>query len=336
MLEWLTSERRNIAKGCFIGGAVFTLLAILINPRIWYLAAPAGFMAGYMAYNFRSVLRAVPEAASAAWHAAAEMMVGLAGEANEFFGKPHHFLYSSIFISSLAAVLSAVLSWDFIISLISTKGIMAFSYPASYILYWLVMGLIVVVTVFFFVSVLVHILVFSFAFAGCRVAEKSYWYPFLDRMTLDRRRGKLQAEGLREVPITYLNLARWFLKGLGLFILLFIWHAPKRVMLFFVSLFVFLFRFEFTFLVYLFDLIHCRQRVVCGIDGTLGGIAAYFLMVQPGMHWWQAVFAVVVGGFIGAGIGLLNWELVSVRWREVAGTVPRLGTQALKFRWVRN
>jgi len=52
----------KIGIACFIGGAVGTAVAIAGTPALWWLGLLAGFCGGYISYEFREVLRAIPTA----------------------------------------------------------------------------------------------------------------------------------------------------------------------------------------------------------------------------------------------------------------------------------
>ena len=66
-------------------------------------------------------------------------------------------------------------------------------------------------------------------------------------------------------------------------------------------------RFTRTAFVY----IHSQRRVLCAIDGTIGGAAAYLWLAEPHMTVAAQLALVGFGGFLGTGCGVLNWEVVS-------------------------
>lgn len=59
-----------------------------------------------------------------------------------------------------------------------------------------------------------------------------------------------------------------------------------------------------------FITIHSDERLLCGTDGALGGAIAYHLFNG-------ALWVVLTGGVLGALIGLLNYQLVSVHWLKL-------------------
>jgi hypothetical protein len=108
------------------------------------------------------------------------------------------------------------------------------------------------------------------------------------------------------IMIKYLNPVM-FLAGWPLWM---VCQVPKLV------------RFLLRFFWYFLKIIHHFRRVLCAVDGTLGGLAAYFLFASPGMPLISMMLLVIFGGFLGAGMGILNWNLISVRWLKVHEAAP--------------
>ena len=75
----------KIGLACFIGGITTTGIALLVAPAFWWLGLIAGFPAGYLAYEFREVVRAVPPA----FKASAEAMGVFGGVFRIWVAKPH-------------------------------------------------------------------------------------------------------------------------------------------------------------------------------------------------------------------------------------------------------
>ena len=64
----------------------------------------------------------------------------------------------------------------------------------------------------------------------------------------------------------------------------------------------------------LFKLIHSEKRLLCGIDAGLGTTVAYFLSLNfVPLTTATFIFFVICGGILGAGFGIINYELVSKR-----------------------
>jgi hypothetical protein len=68
---------------------------------------------------------------------------------------------------------------------------------------------------------------------------------------------------------------------------------------------------------YLFRLIHSEKRVLCAIDGTLGGAVSYIWLASATMTLVEQAMLVLFGGLLGAAIGVVNWELISKRIFQV-------------------
>ena len=117
-------------------------------------------------------------------------------------------------------------------------------------------------------------------------------------------------------PITYGRAIYSLIRGAGRIAFCLIWTLWKRMFIGIARAFVFAGR----FLGHLFIFIHSSECVLCAIDGTLGGMAA-FLWLAPSAETLTAKAAVVVfGGLLGTGWGALNYEIVSMRWLHL---VPR-------------
>jgi hypothetical protein len=149
-----------------------------------------------------------------------------------------------------------------------------------------------------------------FAFIGARAGEKCYWWPFImpdDKAHLDAVH--LENCGYRQMPLTYGNVARWIAKGIGVTLLFFVWTMWKYL---FIGLATAL-RIVGSFLWNLFLLIHRYERVLCAIDGTLGGVTVYLFLISPQRSFLQNGDVVLLGMVLGAGFGVVNYEVLSKR-----------------------
>jgi hypothetical protein len=68
-------------------------------------------------------------------------------------------------------------------------------------------------------------------------------------------------------------------------------------------------KFGCTFLWRVFVLIHSRERTICAVDSAVGSIIAY--------SFGYGLAGLLVGATAGALLGLVNYELVSVRWLKL-------------------
>jgi len=282
------NETRKIAFACFIGGAICSAVALLLAPTLWWLGMLAGFAGGYLSYEFREVIKAT----SVAWRVAkddtVDCWVGMFNAIRKWLLEPHHVLYPSVTITVALYALTAY--WMYYTSI-----------PAS--AYVLVAGMFLLAyfPVERFFLLCVHF--------GVR-KENCFYYPFAmpDKYEADIRK-RLEKEGLKQVPMTYKSEMRWFFKGLALICFNIVCKMPKAVAIGFVSMCSFFFRYGW----FLFKLIHSQKHVLCGLDGVVGGTVSYLWLSSSG----HPVLVVLFGGLLGAMFGILNWEVVSVRWLKV-------------------
>src|SRR5437016_6103600 len=68
-------ERRKAMKAvkvffaCAFGATIGTMIALQVNHNVWWLGLAVGFVTGYLSYEFKAVITAVPRAwkAAVAW-----------------------------------------------------------------------------------------------------------------------------------------------------------------------------------------------------------------------------------------------------------------------------
>ena len=58
-------ETKKIAVACFIGGVLCCAVALMFAPVYWWFGLIAGMAGGYISYEFRKVLVAIPIASIA-------------------------------------------------------------------------------------------------------------------------------------------------------------------------------------------------------------------------------------------------------------------------------
>lgn len=282
-------ETWKIARACAIGGALCAALALIVAPGKWWLAAMAGFAAGYLAYEFMAVLRAIPVAFDFAWHATARTSRYVVADIVGFFARPHPFGYFSF-----AVWIVIYAAFAFLVLMIPDNPVLlredlVFGAPVAA----------------FFIALLIGVLVWMFAVIGARFMENAHWDEIRPLFDSDERRTRRGLPLLRLLPLTFRNVMRWFFKGV-LFSFVFV---PYYVVRFVIEL-------PFYTLYHLIRIIHLDKRVLCGVDGTLGGltVASYFKYVgaMPTTSL-EYVFCVACGALLGGAFGVVNWELVSKR-----------------------
>lgn len=255
-------ETRKIAAACFIGGALTMAVALALTPEYWWFGFIAGIAGGYISYEFREVLAAIPIALRAvrAWQPPSRQYWTVVGWGALFF------LSFTVWVVGLSAVL------------------VAYGYPDQ-------------LTRLYYVGPAViagGVGLFTFFSAVCFVAT-----------TTEGR--ALQVETLREMNY-YIS------PPLVLF-----WHLPRgirrlpRAMMIGARGVVTFSRFLGRFAWHLFKLIHSEKRVLCAIDGALGGAMAYIWLVPPSATIAEQVLLVICGGLLGSAFGVVNHEIVSKR-----------------------
>ena len=317
------NETKKIGLACFVGGALCVLVALLVAPALWWLGIGAGIAGGYMAYEFRQILLTIPRAWKVAHRGSGATYSGIiafgrtvgsraqqlgswiAFEVECFFSEPHPLTYPAAVLGTLLwlPIPLILLPWAYATAYATAKPT-----PSS------VLVIIFAALMLVLAQVIAQVLFVGLAFLGARFAERCFWYPFIDDGRF-RARERLLELGYTETTITTTNMVRWAVKGVGVAFLFLIWTWWVWTLYGIFWLFLpFLFRLGWQ----LFRLIHSHKRVLCAIDGTLGGTIAYLWLGYPGMSLGQQIVLVVFDGFLGAGLGILNWELVSKRWLKVA------------------
>lgn len=303
-------ETKKIAVACFIGGTLCCAVALMFAPVYWWFGLIAGMAGGYISYEFREIRKAIPIALRAAGRGSVHAWTGTLHNITRWLADPHPVLYPSLAIN---ATLYAWMAYSYAHPMTES---FAKDGEASLILSYLLLLEFSVVT-FFLVSGLFTF----FVYIGARSGEKCYWWPFLlPTETPENDARKLKEQGFRREPLNYRNVARWFAKGLGLTIRFFVWTLWKYLAIGLLVMFGFL----SCFLWHLFKLIHSEKRVLCAIDGTLGGAASYIWFASASMSFPEQMVFVVFGGFLGAAFGVANWEIVSKGILHV----PTSGTSA--------
>lgn len=306
-------ETKKIAVACFIGGALCCAVALMLAPIYWWLGLIAGMAGGYISYEFREVCKAIPVAMRAAVRGSKyvwNVWNGVIAETKAWFSKPHPFLYPTI-------ILTALPYFWFMSFFLQESGLTrsdAGTTTISSIIAVVIMGIFVL----FSMMVLIASLIAFFASIGANFGEQCYWGPFV----MPRHNPEWEASllwinhGLRRKPLNYRNLARWFAKGVGITILFFVWTIWKYLAIVSLDTIPLFGRFVW----YLFKLIHSEKRVLCAIDGTLGGGIGYIWLASSEMLFPEQAMLVVFCGLLGAAFGVANWEIVSKRILRVAIT----------------
>ncbi|MFH1978525.1 MAG: hypothetical protein ABIJ92_04325 [Candidatus Aenigmatarchaeota archaeon] len=336
MKDWM-----KIGIGCFIGGIVFCATAMWLMPDklyMWVAAFLAGGAAGYFGYDLREVAKAIQVMLG-------EMLDDIGtwpfyirdnyGKAKDWLcSKPHPFLFPSLVLGLWPAhhIFSGLFA--------DAETLNILQLALSSILLLALSGACVVI----FSGVLSFL-----AFVGSRDRGR-FFYPFMmvdkkDASGEDvlynyksigealgisrhtdqkydigvlRRRYFLEEKNRREIKLGYLNAMGYILFSL---LLLSVWYpiltALTVIFVVLVCISVVL-TFIGQFIWNIIKMVHCFQRVLCAVDGVLGGFLAYkFLVSSAGMDLVGQGFVMLVGGLLGTAFGILNWNLVSVKCMKV-------------------
>lgn len=261
----------------------------------------AGLAAGYLSFRFRAVLGAIPSAWSETLtelDLAREDIIQGCSEVRAWLKRAHPFVYPSIFAT-------CVTGWVLVHRWITPL-------KEWYIAQGRSLDRFDVATLFMVVAILCYLVSLSlfvgFAFLGARKWEKCYWYPFLmieeGRPREKHEKEDLERDGLQQKPLTYANVFRWAGKGVLMIafpILKFFWIVLSGLCL---------------FLLHLAGIIYSKERVLCAIWGTTGGVIACVALAPASLLEYLAFF--VFGGLLGGVLGVFNYEILSKRIFHVA------------------
>ncbi len=293
-------ETRKLAVALFIGTAIGLIVALFASPAFWWLGLLAGFAGGYLSVEFRDVLGAIPLAFRAV---TGDRYKRALTHAKDWFARPHPFFYPALVlaipISILGVDMGAVLQY-----LSEGKTLWA---AGGFLLWWfLFVGLVLVIS---FVILLL-------ADLGVK-SEHSYWSEIYilgsDATYGPGDQKELQAKGYRPQPITYGNLPRWIIRGLGVVV----WSVTVAVTANVVNLMVDFLRFSGRFTWKMVKLIHSEKRLLCGTDSAIAVGVSYILFAAGATTLVEQVVLVLFGGLLGAALGVANFELVSKRLLHV-------------------
>lgn len=309
-------KKRKVAFSCFIGGILCALVALRFTPNYWYVGILAGLAGGYLSYEFKKVWRAIPIVWQATHQGSINTGRNVIVSIEKWFQKPHPFLYLALIISFPVCILVVkimLIDMNLLAVLVSAMNETLFGEK-----FLLSSTLVILVILYACIPILLiqGILIRFFTFIGSRIGERCYYLP---SSLSDRGKKELIQElsekGYCEKPITYTNIFRWAMKGVGLTILFFVWTLWKYM---FIGIWKMIY-YSGMFLWYLFKLIHSQERVLCAIDGTLGGVISYIYLISPFMSFTEKIVLVVFGGLLGAVIGILDYQIISKR---ILGVIP--------------
>jgi len=308
-------ETRKIAVACCIGGLLCCAVALMFAPIYWWFGLIAGFAGGYISYEFREVLKAVPVAARMAFNKSSEIYKAMYNSVRNKFSNtrawlndgPHPFLFPACLIALPFVLISAHgLSSDMCLdrkNTDTTLGLLS-TISVSALMIFIVCGSLIIV---------LSLALLLVALLGARLRDKSYWLTFEGTYSAE----ELAKKGYREVPLNYKHAFKCVGLGVGIIVSFLFWKMwPYIIIGIAVAICAVLWTFG-RFLWYLVKLIHSKERVLCGVDGMLGGAVSYIWLAPTATSFAGHLVLVAFGGLLGAAFGVLNWEIVSKRILKV-------------------
>jgi hypothetical protein len=277
-------ETKKIAVACFVGGVLCCGATLLLTPTFWWLGIIAGLAGGYISYEFREVLNAIPIALRAKREVLNDLIAEVREPIKKWRAKRHTF-FSLGMIMSVPITYVHPKDFDIIFS----------SLPAE-----------IAYTAFCSILTFVAIIVFSYLF-GWILGDFTYFSIYI--MTDDAKFQEKWILACHHGEVTYQEVLFWVVVGIGIIIYFFLWEMWKHIIHGIWAAICFICRFACN----LFKLIHSEKRLLCAIDGTLGGTASYIWATSAPRSFTELIIFVIFGGLIGAALGVANWEIVSKR-----------------------
>lgn len=300
------SATPRMVRTLFLAGAVCALVTLIV-----YLTAPellilgiiaglsAGFVTSYVTYDFRHFLTSVPIAFEESF---TKGVVWFENVNNGFqtFKKWLHLngpMVAPPLVAGLILSIPSILWVNGSITRINPGR--TFS-PLIDVPVWGVVFLCFLALWF----VLGLILLIEFRDRGLEEWAHAYSFPFFLYSTPDdinKAIQKHEAAGRSRMPLTYTNVLLWAGEGLLLDIRYLLkmpfWLIWKVIL----------------FVGHLIWLIHSKERLLCATYGSAGGLISFFRLAPSATTLSSQIVLVLSGGVIGVTIGILIWEVFSIR-----------------------
>lgn len=279
------SDAIKVVRACAIGGAVTVLAAIAVAPVLnWWLvilAILAGFSGGYLSWEFREAVYAVPEV----WRSFkkdfvrwSQPFVRRYNKTAEFLKDgPHPFFWEFIVVILLLLICSFYMSRDMAIK--EGGGLFSFLVFTGAFFVFSVM--------FLFYSCVAGFIITAIGAKICGVTD----WPVVPK------------EGEKSPKRKWKDVLLWQITGVILFIPYVLWQSVGFVTKFVKKYFI---------------LIHSRERLLCGFDGLLGGLGfAVWVWSNPAMPATQRVLMIGLGAMLGGMFGFISYQLISIKWLKL-------------------
>jgi hypothetical protein len=282
-------KRWNIWKitlACFISGALGTVIGLLVRPSFCFLGTIAGAVTGYLAYDFREVLKAIPEALQRSNASFCRGMDGLIAWRKQ----RHPLVYSSFIVAYIVAI-----QWG--PSMFERDRLVLVHEIASLLAFLAFLGL-----VWFFAIVATFIvLAIGFELHGEEQATRRKFFG-------------VSKEDSFITPMTYGEFFKWVFAGCLSPLIVVGWLIVHVIRFFLYDLWV-------KFVPALVRLVHSTERMCCGCYGALGGTIAFLYGIfLPDRTPMDVAFLAVFGGLLGVfGGTVIGRKLLSRR----SGMLPQ-------------
>jgi hypothetical protein len=278
-------EIRKIAIASFLSGALFYLLAVILAPEYTWVAFLGGLIVGYVGYDLREFLRAIPEGLRAArkkiWQD--KLVAPIA----EWFAERHPFIYPA----GVLVVVPFIYLYRAGLEDILTSPQMVNSLQISFF-----GGVMYAITWFLFVacSFVVGGLLYGVALLGAKATKVYFMVP------MDTHEEDLESDGLRKIDLTYGSAFKLMAAGMWVILLILMFDLWRLI-----------FQFWWIVISTVLTRVHSSKRVICAIDGTAAGVLGYHYLA-PGVETSSTHLTyALICGIIGAILGNVHWKIAS-------------------------
>lgn len=293
----------KIVSTCFASGAITLLTLLIAAPSLGVLwsvlvSVIVGGSVGYFGFQFREVLRAIPKAASASIPAVLRVF----SKIREFFSKPRPFLFGDLLVSAVSSFLFVTNNHS---TRLNERGL-------------LILGSLFVFT--FFIAIALFQVLFLGMPLEWRDSTSEKWN--LRRKSSLEINKVLNANFPQEVlfaSISWKHMLELHLDALmnvviGVFLIV-VYLIVGITAIAPVAIY-----FSGKFFWYLFKIIHSDHRLICGVNGPLGGLAVFFaLWAYHGSNFaaipaLEKIAFVMVAGVVSISLGLVAHFFIGLRW----------------------
>lgn len=289
----MTETEKKIVLAAAFGGSLGALVAIFVLPLA---GALLGLVAGFLAYEFPEVIRAVPKAAAKVYRESGPFIADVSSETMKGLGQ-----MSTASFAWLIKKRPAVHTWAALWIGLTVWYMNTAEHDLVFVISdWI--ALVITLTLFILASSFVYWVLISI---GSYFGDKAF---YVGEMSADVYEGWRKA-GLHEIPYSYLNGLRWAFLGICTLYLLAFWWLPKWTAIFVWKAIPAVAMLVWTVL----GMVFSNKRLVAGIAALIGATASFIWYRSSEMTLLEQVTAVVAGGMTSAVVAILLWRVISVR-----------------------